>query len=173
MAEALRGSALLRHVRKRAGNRCEYCQTPSSHSADTFAIEHIVPKSRRGSNEPDNLALSCQGCNGYKYTSVNAIDPVNGALAGLYNPRKDRWSDHFMWNQDYTQILGISPTGRATIVKLRLNREGLVNLREALLAIGIPSKELPAIGEPRNEQRPKYTRTPQIHNSTPPLQGGL
>jgi len=33
-------------------------------------------------------------------------------------------------------IIGLTPTGRATVEVLKLNREGLVNLRQVLYAAG-------------------------------------
>lgn len=50
----------------------------------------------------------------------------------LYHPRQHVWFDHFVWSTDYTLILGITPVGRATVEKLQLNRDGLVNLRAIL-----------------------------------------
>jgi len=47
-----------------------------------------------------------------------------------------------MWNDEYATMQGITPTGRATVVALRLNREGLVNLRRVLYAMG----EHPPVG---------------------------
>jgi len=57
-------------------------------------------------------------------------------LAPLYNPREHRWSEHFAWNEDFTVLVGMTPTGRATIVKLALNRVAVVNLRRVLRAAG-------------------------------------
>jgi HNH endonuclease len=37
-------------------------------------MEHIVPKVVGGSDEPDNLALACQGCNNFKFTKVKVFD---------------------------------------------------------------------------------------------------
>ncbi len=82
------------------------------------------------------MALSCQGCNNRKYTSVEAIDPVTGETVSLYHPRQQSWTDHFTWNLDYTLILAVTSTGRATIEKLQLNRAGVVNLRRVLRAFG-------------------------------------
>lgn len=80
----------------------------------------------------DNLALACQGCNNRKYTSVEAIDPVSGQMVPLYHPRQDQWEEHFGWNEDFSLIVGLTATGRATIEKLQINREGVVNLRRVL-----------------------------------------
>lgn len=119
-------------VIRRACSCCEYCRAQEQFSPDPFSVEHIIPLSKGGVSTLDNLALSCQGCNGRKYISTHAIDSVTGEEAPLYHPRLHQWSDHFVWNADYTQVLGITPTGRATVEKLQLNREGLVNLRRIL-----------------------------------------
>jgi hypothetical protein len=87
-------------------------------------------------NEPVNLALSCQGCNNHKYTSTHGIDPVTGTSLPLFHPRNERWADHFVWSDDCSLILGLTPTGRATVEKLRLNRPGVVNLRKVLHLAG-------------------------------------
>ncbi len=84
----------------------------------------------------ENLALACQGCNNHKYNRTEGVDPVSRKNVPLYHPRKQRWSEHFVWNRDFTQILGITPTGRATVILLNLNRDGLVNLRGILHKAG-------------------------------------
>ena len=50
-------------------------------------------------------------------------------MVPLYHPRQHRWPDHFAWNEDTTIVIGLTPTGRATVEALRLNRENVVNLR--------------------------------------------
>ena len=122
-------------VAERAKGCCEYCQCQALFSPDSFSIEHIVPRSRAGASELSNLALSCQGCNNRKYTSVEAVDPVTGETVSLYHPRLQRWIDHFAWSPDFTLVLGLTPTGRATVEKLQLNRVSVVNLRRALRAV--------------------------------------
>lgn len=102
----------------------------------SFSVEHIGPRSRQGPDSLGNLAFSCQGCNNHKYTKTNGTDPVSGSLVPLFHPRNQLWTDHFAWNDDATLILGLTPTGRATVETLRLNRPGLVNLRRILAAAG-------------------------------------
>lgn len=102
----------------------------------SFSLEHIIPLDRGGSEDPDNLAFACQGCNNHKYTRTEARDPVTGRIVPLFHPRRQHWRDHFVWSSDFSQILGYTPTGRATVEALRLNREGLVNLRRVLYAAG-------------------------------------
>ena len=99
-------------------------------------MEHIFPAARGGAVDSENLALSCQGCNNHKYTCTEAFDRVSGANASLYNPRRDRWADHFGWAEDFTLIVGLTPTGRVTVERLKLNRPGVVNLRRALRTLG-------------------------------------
>jgi len=123
-------------VTTRADNRCEYCLSPANFATPSFSVEHIHPRQKGGDNALDNLAFACQGCNGSKHTKITGIDPFTKRRVPLYHPRQQRWSDHFAWSEDFTQVLGLTPTGRATIHVLELNREGLVNLRGALCAVG-------------------------------------
>lgn len=75
-------------------------------------------------------------CNGHKYNRTEAPDPTERTLVPLYNPRRQRWQDHFCWSEDYAQIIGLTPIGRATVETLKLNRMGLVNMRQVLYLIG-------------------------------------
>jgi len=103
---------------------------------DPFSAEHILPRAAGGKTMLDNLALACQGCNGCKHSRTEAIDPVSNRLAPLYHPRQQRWHDHFAWNADCTLLIGLTPTGRVTILELQMNRLGLVNFRRVLYAAG-------------------------------------
>jgi hypothetical protein len=125
-------AAQRRIVTERALDYCEYCLSQSRFSMQSFSIEHIIPVDKGGRSELENLALSCQGCNSHKYTKTEGYDPVGNQNAPLFNPRQQKWYDHFVWNDDFTQIIGITPTGRATVTALHLNREGLINLRRIL-----------------------------------------
>ncbi|MFK7932015.1 MAG: HNH endonuclease [Saprospiraceae bacterium] len=119
-------------VAARAKYYCEYCKAQKMFSGDDFSVDHIDPQSKGGNDNLSNLAFCCQACNNRKYTSINAIDPITGINAPLFNPRTQLWNTHFQWSGDYTLILGITDTGRATVNRLQLNRSGLVNLRRAL-----------------------------------------
>lgn len=125
-----------RLARKRAGGRCEYCRCPESHSTQNFSVDHIWPQSLEGDDELTNLALACQGCNNRKYNKTGAHDPVTGVEAPLFDPRRQRWVEHFRWSDDKLRVLGLTPTGRATVAALDLNREGVLNLRDVLLLRG-------------------------------------
>jgi 5-methylcytosine-specific restriction endonuclease McrA len=125
---------LRRTVATRARFCCEYCQSQERFSADPFAVEHITPRSAGGGGESDNLAFSCQGCNNRKYNATDALDRVTGQTVPLFHPRRDRWPDHFAWNEVYTLIVALTPVGRATLDKLQLTRPGVTNLRHVLRA---------------------------------------
>ncbi len=129
--------SLKRLVRERAGGRCEYCGCPDTHSPAPFSGEHILPKSKGGTDELANLCWSCQGCNNIKFTATTAIDHLTGATVPLFNPRRDRWGEHFFWDFEEIRVIGQTPIGRATVSKLHLNRPELLNLRKALLAVGL------------------------------------
>lgn len=123
-----------RVVVERAQGCCEYCLSQANFSTESFSVEHIIPLSKGGKTVLDNLALSCQGCNNYKYTKTEGFDPVSLQWAPLYHPRQQKWEDHFAWNQDYTLIIGLTPTGRATVETLHLNRTPVINFRRVLYA---------------------------------------
>lgn len=121
---------------ERAGRRCEYCQSQMDYSGQSFEFDHIQPVSRAGETSMENLALACGGCNRYKSNKVHGIDPATHELVALFNPRQQHWAEHFSWTDEYTQMLGLTTTGRATIETLKLNRVGLVNMRYVLYVAG-------------------------------------
>lgn len=128
--------SLKKLVSARADDYCEYCRSPGPFSTQSFNVEHIVPQSKDGSSTLDNLAWSCFGCNSYKHTKTEGVDPQTGKRVLLFHPRQQVWSDHFTWNSDFTRIIGTTACGRATVVALRLNRAGVCNLRRVLAATG-------------------------------------
>jgi len=123
-------------VRERARGCCEYCFCQEAYATERFSIEHIIPLIAEGHSVENNLALACQGCNSSKYDKTLASDPATGQVAPLYHPRRHDWQQHFSWNSDCTLLIGLTPTGRATIEALRLNREGVINLRRMLSLVG-------------------------------------
>ena len=124
-------------VQSRASNRCEYCRCPATHTTDVFEVEHIHPEARGGTDDLENLAFSCSGCNTFKQAAVIATDPSTSQDAPLFHPRQQNWADHFEWDSSQTVVVGRTPTGRATVERLRINREAVVNLRRVLLSVGL------------------------------------
>ena len=123
-------------VIQRAEGRCEYCKSLMKYAIHTFNIDHIIPLDKKGNSDSDNLALSCGGCNSAKSNHLNAIDPVSLQEVPIFHPRKDNWQDHFSWSDDFQEVIGLTPKGRATVGCLRLNRPGIVNIRKLTLLIG-------------------------------------
>ncbi len=125
--------ALKQLVFERARGLCEYCRSQAKYAIDPLVIDHIQPVSKGGQTIEGNLALSCQTCNNYKYNKTEALDPATGQLVPLFHPRQMEWNQHFIWNEDTTQMLGITPTGRATVALFQTNRKGVVNMRRVLV----------------------------------------
>ena len=137
MAKEYATAAQRRKILVRAKGRCEYCRTPEDFVPDPLAVEHIIPHSEGGKTRLDNLASDCLACNGRKYNKVTGVDPLTQEFAPLFNPRKQRWQDHFTWSEDGLLIIGLTPTGRATTKTLTMNNRKVVNLRRILLLAGL------------------------------------
>ncbi len=114
---------LKRRVREAAGHRCGYCLSPQRLVMARLEIEHIVPVSKGGFDEEDNLWLACPLCNSYKGSQVEAQDPETGAIQPLFNPRVERWHNHFRWDDAGVKIVGTTPKGRATVTALKLDSD--------------------------------------------------
>lgn len=120
---------LRREVAERALFICEYCQAQQALLPETFEIDHIMPRSEGGATSLDNLCLACPVCNSAKREQTTGRDPLTNRRVRLFHPRKQHWDDHFAWSDDFGEIVGRSPTGRATVVALDMNRPQTVRLR--------------------------------------------
>jgi hypothetical protein len=110
-------------IRQRASYLCEYCHSSEEASTSLFTLDHLMPQSLGGTDEQDNLALACHRCNGRRYNFIDGTDPETQAIVPLFNPRQNRWSEHFTWSANGQKILGLTPIGRATIDRLDVNDE--------------------------------------------------
>lgn len=129
------GAATRRLIRERAEDRCEYCRTRQEDEPFlTYQVEHIVALKHGGGHEEGNLALACSHCNLHKGPNLAGIDPDTGSVEPLFNPRQQRWSDHFAFSG--CEILGTSPCGRATVRVLAMNASARMDLRREILAAG-------------------------------------
>lgn len=126
-------AALVRLVHQRANLRCEYCQTSQKITGQAMHIDHIDPN---GPDHPDNLCLACSSCNQSKARVMSALDPQDGTMVALFNPRKDNWVDHFVWVEGGKQVQGITPMGRATVERLKVNHERIVAARILWISVG-------------------------------------
>lgn len=141
MSKAVLPETIRRFVGARAKWYCEYCKSRADCGTGPFNVEHIIPTFKGGTDDVENLAFSCHGCNGHKLIKTTAPDPVSEQTVSLFNPRTQTWNEHFCWDETSTVILGQTPTGRATVEALKLNRLPLVNLRKAMVMLGIHPPE--------------------------------
>ena len=65
-----------------------------------------------------------------------ATDPQTGNPTPLFHPNQQAWTDHFRWEENGLQIMGLTPIGRATVSLLRLNRALLLRARERWIYAG-------------------------------------
>ncbi len=127
-------ASLRRQVIERAGNCCEYCGLSQAGQEATFHIDHVIPVKAGGPTEAKNLALACVSCSLRKGARRQAIDPQTQQEVSIFNPRMDRWNDHFRW--DDVHVIGLSATGRATIEALQMNRPLVLEIRKEATAWG-------------------------------------
>lgn len=129
-------AAVQRRVRAAAKNRCGYCLTRQEYTPWILEIEHIVPKSKGGTDDEENLWLACRSCNAFKGNQTHGRDPFSGRRVRLFNPRTQKWSRHFRWSEDRTKIVGRTACGRATVLAVNLNNPIAVTVRENWVKAG-------------------------------------
>lgn len=128
------GINLHAEVVHRSGNRCEYCGLSQIGQEATFHIDHIVPQAAGGSTTKDNLALACVSCSLRKGAKQTAADAESGERVPLFNPRTQAWCEHFRWENE--RVVPLTPTGRATVAVLAMNRPIIVAIRREESAQG-------------------------------------
>src|SRR2546421_11938355 len=94
MSNTYVSAELRRRVAARAGWLCEYCLI---HDDDTYLgcqVDHIISEKHGGATTAENLAYSCTFCNRAKGSDIGSLTD-GGDFNRLFNPRADRWADHF------------------------------------------------------------------------------
>ena len=127
--------ALRREVRERANGCCEYCFLPEERAFFPHEPDHIIATKHGGKSTIDNLALACLDCNRFKGSDIASIDPVSGELFPLFNPRTQKWSEHFTLEGGH--IKARTAAARVTDRVLKLNLQSRVEVREILARIGL------------------------------------
>ena len=84
-------------------------------------IEHIYPQALGGESIEENLWLACRECNAHKAAKTKATDRLTGKLVAIFDPRKQNWEEHFEFGQDFSEIIGKTACGRATVECLQMN----------------------------------------------------
>lgn len=125
---------LRRLVESRASHVCEYFLI---HEDDTYLgcqVDHIIAEKHGGSTVADNLSYACALCNRAKGTDIGSIAPSTGEFTRFFNPRKDRWRDHFLLKG--VVIEPCTPIGEATARILGFNEAERVLERESIQRVG-------------------------------------
>lgn len=123
-----------RLVAARAQHLCEYCLIAED---DTFfggEVEHVISLKHGGSSDPGNLAYACVFCNRHKGSDIGSISQQPGEFTRFYNPRADRWADHFRLDVDL--IASLTVIGAATARILQFNAAERLLERSALRVAG-------------------------------------
>jgi len=128
--------ALREQVTAQARRRCGYCLTQEIIVGSPMEIDHLIPEAQGGRTGEENLWLACSLCNDSRGCRIAGVDPVTGELVRLFNPRQQVWAEHFRWSGNGSCVVGLTPTGRATVITLNLNRQVLVQARLAWVAVG-------------------------------------
>lgn len=123
-------------IRTEANNQCGYCQSLQKYVLGILEIEHIIPKALGGSDDEENLWLACRLCNNYKGIQTHATDPITNRKVKLFNPRRQKWSQHFTWTNNGSNISGVTACGRATVIALQINNIYAVTVRQAWVSAG-------------------------------------
>ena len=119
-------------VAKRANHQCEYCCLPDDKSFFAFHIDHVVSLKHGGETNADNLAYACSICNLNKGSDIATFLDDNTTSVRFYNPRIDRWHDHFL-AEDTGLLTPLSDIGTATIKILNLNHpDSIIERREMI-----------------------------------------
>ena len=123
-------------IRRQAKSRCGYCLRSESLIGMPMEFEHLLPIALGGQTVEENLWLSCRRCNEFKGKQISSIDPETEESVPIFNPRIQNWNEHFCWNDEGTEIIGITPIGRGTINALNLNEEIIVVTRRLWVSVG-------------------------------------
>lgn len=125
---------LRRLVASRAEFLCEYCLI---HEDDTFygcQVDHVISVKHGGPTDPSNLAYACAFCNRQKGSDAGSILMETGEFVRFFNPRSDRWADHFQL-REFT-IEPLTGVGEATARIFGFNALERLVERETLVAVG-------------------------------------
>jgi hypothetical protein len=101
-----------------------------------LVIDHIIPEAAGGQTAWENLCVACHSCNEFKGAQVDAQDSLTGERVPLFHPQRQLWHEHFCWSEDSSNILGLTPTGRATVAALNMNHSAIVEARRRWARVG-------------------------------------
>lgn len=115
-------------VAARADYLCEYCLIAEDDTFFGCEVDHVISLKHGGSSEVENLAYACVFCNRQKGSDIGSIS--SGEFSRFFNPRTDRWSDHFRLTGSSIQPLTL--IGEVTARILNFNSADRILERRAL-----------------------------------------
>ena len=124
---------LRRLVVARAESICEYCLIAEEDTFYGCEADHIISEKHGGPTLADNLAYACTFCNRAKGSDIGSLS-IGGQFTRFFNPRLDRWADHF--SVMGSRIEAKSPIGEATARILAFNAIQRILERSALVKLG-------------------------------------
>jgi HNH endonuclease len=127
-------AGLRRRVEEADRDCCAYCRLRRTDHILPFEIDHIVSLRHSGDTVFENLCLSCYDCNHNKASDIASADPLTKIATFIFNPRTQKWDDHFRLNGSYIEPL--TPEGRVTVFLLDLNAESRIEERTMLTQLG-------------------------------------
>jgi hypothetical protein len=110
---------LRRLIVNRAEYLCEYCLIHEKDSAFGCAVDHIISLKHGGATDAANLAYACVFCNRFKGSDIGSIVLQTKEFTRFYNPRSDRWAEHFQ--RQYTTLQPLTNIGEVTARILGFN----------------------------------------------------
>ncbi len=126
---------LRQHVYDRAQGCCEYCLIPELAVLFAHQVDHVIAEKHGGLTDTSNLALACALCNKYKGSDIASVDSECNDIVRLFNPRYDKWIEHFSLAD--AEIKPLTAIGRVTANLLQLNRAERVAERDILIRAGV------------------------------------
>ena len=98
MTSAYIPNKLRERVAQQARYRCGYCLSSEQVVGLSMEIDHLIPQALGGPTLEENLWLACPACNAFKGHRISGRDPESGQQVRLFNPRKQSWDEHFVWD---------------------------------------------------------------------------
>lgn len=155
-------STLREQTRERFGSRCGYCGVDEVAVGSTLTLDHHRPRSHGGLDDEENLVYACSRCNEHKGAYWHEEDPPH---IPLVHPGRDDLTLHLRGLEDGS-LVGLTPEGKFSIEKLRLNRAPLMAHRLRLRAAAVCAEELDAARDRVHELEQRIARMRAAVEST-------
>jgi len=119
-------------VSKRADFLCEYCLIFEEDSGGC-QFDHVISVKYGGETTAENLAYACLYCNLNKGTDLGSIIWRTGDLVRFFNPRREKWSEHFCL--EGAMIQRLTDIGEVTARILQFNSSDRLLERQLLIEV--------------------------------------